>query len=373
MEMLQKDDLKILKTFWEDEIVASSAYLALSKRFKGERRKNILALSDIEKGHAKLLEQIVAESFGVKFKMSLRLRLRILFRKILARIMPLTFMLNYLEERSAIIAYSRALEKFKDLPGVYSKIKQIIHDEIEHESVLARMLIDESGYINTIKDAIYGMTDSLVEILALVIGSISIIADPLLVGLVGLIATIGGAFSMTAGAYLSAKSQMDVYEWSVTEINIKKSLMPETLRAHLKDILMERGIVEDSANMIADSLSNNAEALSRLVEALASEEKPQNPISVAKTTGAYYVLGALPAIIPFFIGGILRAPVLIITLVAIAIASVITFIAGILTAILSGEKVIKKSILNVLIVIGAALAAYVVAILARMLLGIETL
>ncbi|MCR8433524.1 MAG: VIT1/CCC1 transporter family protein [Candidatus Korarchaeota archaeon] len=372
MSAIIKEDLKMLKIFWEGEVVASEVYSALSKTAKGERKKHFLVISNMEKSHAKILEGI-AESFGMKFRIPLRLRLKILFRKILARIMPLTFVMNYLEERSAIIAYSKALEKFKDFPELYSKVKQIIYDEIEHEFDLANLLTAKSSYVATIKDAIYGMTDSLVEILALVIGSAGIIADPIVVGLIGLIASIGGSFSMTAGAYLSAKSERDVLKWKLMEVNIKKNLMPETLSTHLKSTLLERGIEEESAKVVVDSIGNNVEALSKFAEAIITEESPPNPVSVAKITGIYYILGALPAIIPFFIGGIFNISVPIITIIAIGISSIITFIAGIFTAILSGEKILRKATLNVLIVIGAAMAAYGVATLARILLGIEIL
>ena len=287
--------------------------------------------------------------------------------------MPLTFILNYLEkgEREAILAYSEFLSKFRDIPGMYQRIRRVVYDEIEHELSFVEMLVGESGYLATIKDAIYGMTDSLVEILALVIGLAGIIANPITVGLAGLISAIGGTFSMTTGAYLSARSQNDIYEGKVMELRAKKIVALDTLERELKRILVEKGVKENIVDMLIENIRDDSDTLSNLTEKLVIEETPKNPRKVAKTTGTYYILGALPAILPFFIGGVLGISTPIIALIAITIASITTFVAGILTAVLSGVNILRKAILNVLMVIGAALATYGIATIARIFIGIE--
>ena len=373
MLRLDKKDLKILKAFWEDEIIASEVYKSLAKKAKPQRKELFLKLAEMERSHAELWQSIAKKYFQARFKITLGLRIKIFFHKVLAKLMPLTFILNYLErnEREATIAYSEFLEKFKDVPEMYQSIQKVVYDEIEHELTFIEMLVGEESYLATIKDAIYGMTDSLVEILALVIGLAGIIANPLTVGLAGLISTLGGTFSMTTGAYLSTRSQNDIYEGKIRELNARKSIAKDTLESELIRVLSERGIREDVARGLVESLRDNPEALSNLVEKLTIEETPRNPWEVAKTTGFYYVLGALPAILPFFIGGFLGASTPIIAMVAITIASITTFIAGILTAVLSGVGVLRKAIMNVFMVIGAALATFGLATIARIFIGIE--
>ncbi len=370
---LTEEDKKVIRAFWEDEIIASEVYLALANKVKDEQRELFLKLSEMERGHAELWNEMAKEFMGEEFRKTFGLKIKIFFQKILARIMPLTFILNYLEkgEREAILAYSEFLSKFRDIPGMYQRIRRVVYDEIEHELSFVEMLVGESGYLATIKDAIYGMTDSLVEILALVIGLAGIIANPITVGLAGLISAIGGTFSMTTGAYLSARSQNDIYEGKVMELRAKKIVALDTLERELKRILVEKGVKENIVDMLIENIRDDSDTLSNLTEKLVIEETPKNPRKVAKTTGTYYILGALPAILPFFIGGVLGISTPIIALIAITIASITTFVAGILTAVLSGVNILRKAILNVLMVIGAALATYGIATIARIFIGIE--
>ena len=287
--------------------------------------------------------------------------------------MPITFIQNYLElgEVTATIEYAKFLEKLKEDEEYFLKVKMVVYDEIEHEQRFAEMLIGEKSYLDRVKDAIYGMTDSLVEILALVIGLASVIADPLTIGLAGLISTIGGTFSMTTGAFLSAKSQNEVYEGKMMDLEARKLVAPDTLAEKFVFELTERGIDRSIAEQIAQELTQKPEELKTFVASLSIDETKTDPKETAFTTGKYYILGALPAILPFFIGALMHTPSITIAIIAIIIASLTAFIAGIYTAVLSGVSVIKKSITNVLMIVGAAIATYAIGSLARVLLGIE--
>lgn len=373
MVNLDRKDLKKIYDFWEDEVISTIVYKTLAKKATKEKQEIFLKLADMEAKHAGVWSEIAQKYFNVKFKLKLKTKIKIFFYKLLSKLMPLTFMLNYLElgEVTATLEYARFLEKFKDEPETYNIIKNVVYDEIEHEHRFAEMLIGEKGYINKIKDAIYGMTDSLVEILALVIGLSGVISNPLTIGLAGLISTIGGTFSMTTGAFLSAKSQNEVYEGKMMDLDARKMVAPETLAEKLIIELESRGVSSDIAKQIADELMQKPEELKNMVATLAVEEAETDPKETAKTTGIYYILGALPAILPFFIGYLLSTPTITIAILAVLIASLTAFIAGIYTAVLSGVSVMKKSIMNVLMIIGAALATYAIGSVARILLGIE--
>ena len=356
-------------------MVATELYSFMAHhKAKDKKAKEIfMEISRMESGHAEIWNAVAEHLGGKKFRGGLSLSLKKLRVKLLSLIMPLTFMMYYLEldERSAIIEYSRILRYFKDYPEFYSKIVGVIKDEIGHELRMFDMLLGTGTRVGRIKEAIYGMTDSLVEILALVIGLAGVIREPLLVGLAGFISAIGGTFSMTSGSFLAARSERDLYLGRIRELKIREELGGEFLLADLKDALIEKGVPEKEATKIVSSMGEFSPTILRnLLQSLTTEEPPA-PGQVAKTTGTYYILGALPAILPFFIAAILGLSSTVAVIFALFAAAIVSFVAGIFTAVLSGISIKKKSIGNVVIIIGAAMATYLIATLARMFLGIE--
>ncbi|MGQ4834313.1 MAG: VIT1/CCC1 transporter family protein [Candidatus Asgardarchaeia archaeon] len=365
--------LELLKDFWEDEMIATELYKFLAKKASKEKVELFKKISEMEKAHAEIWSKIAEIKFSVKFKSSFSLKIKTFFMKLLAFIMPLTFMVYYLEldERSAVLNYSKLLEMFKKEPQEYSLVKRVIRDEIDHENQLVEMILGETSYISKAKDAIYGMTDSLVEILALVIGLAGFSANPLIIGLAGLISSIGGTFSMTSGAYLSTKSQNDIYEGKVREIDIKEVVSIESLKDSLVAGLKEKGVDTETAKHVVEIIGNNTNVLKNLVKSLSIEESYTNPKDAAVTTGVYYILGALPAIVPFFIPLIIPLTSVHAAIIAVIAAAIVSFFSGIFTAVLSGISIKKKSLENVIIIIGAAFATYLIGTLARMFLGVE--
>ncbi|MEX0567838.1 MAG: VIT1/CCC1 transporter family protein [Candidatus Njordarchaeota archaeon] len=362
-----------VKEFWEDEIIASSIYRFMSKKSKRKKKEMFEKLASMEDSHADFWHNFALKYMGRRFKKSIRLRIKIFFYKLLAFFLPVTFMIYYLElgERSATLEYSIILENFEAMPEVYEQIKKIIYDEIEHEANFSEILIGSKSKIASIKDAIYGMTDSLVEILALVIGLAGITGNTLAIGLTGLIAAIGGTFSMTTGAYLSTKSQKDIYEGEISEIEAKANTAPDLLEKDLEVLLREKGLSDSVIQGIIGKMKDDIGALKNMVKHLKVEEEPPSPGSIAKVTGVYYVLGSLPAIIPFFVAYFLSISPIFAAIISILSASVTAFFAGIFTAVLSGTGIKKKAILNVLMIVGSAFATYTIGTLARILLGIE--
>ncbi len=363
-----------IKDFWEDEIVSTSVYGYLSRKAKGEKSSLFKEISEMEKTHADFWNGIATELYSKTYKVGIGTRIKRFFMKILALIMPLSFIVYYLEqdERVGIIRYAEVLEKFKHDPNIYPQLEKIITQEIQHETHLIKLLLGEEEHLKRIKDAIYGMTDSLVEILALVIGLAGVFQNqPLLVGLAGLIAAIGGTFSMTSGAYLSAKSQNDIYTGKVKEIEIKGIIGTQFLKEELIEALESHEIKPETAIKIASALEKDPNVMKTLLKQLAIEESPEDAKSSAITTGFYYIIGALPPITPFFVAAIVGSNAVVAAIFAVVLSATVSFLSGLYTAVLSGISVKKTAINNVLIIIGATMATFFIGSLARTFLGIE--
>ena len=244
-------------------------------------------------------------------------------------------------------------------------------DEILHEATLTKMILGSSSQMENIKEAIYGMTDSLVEILALVIGLASITGSLLLIGLSGLLASIGGTFSMVSGAYLSVQSQNNIYEGKVSDIHAKKMVGSKYLARDLEIGLVEKGLDENIAKEIASKVIEDDEALLGLAEAIMIEEELEDPMKAAVTTGVYYIFGALPAFVPFFVAIPFGLSPLATVVIALFLSGLLAFVAGIFTAVLSGIGIWAKATKNVVITIGAALATYLFGTVVKAFLGVN--
>ena len=367
--------LSEIRDFWIDEEISTAVYGFMSRKVSPNKATIFKEIADMESNHAKMWNnEIAQELYVTQFKKGFVLRIKIFFMELLALIMPLSFMIYYLElnERIGFIRYTEALEKYQDNKKVYSILESIISQEITHEASFIDLLLGEESHLKRVKDAIYGMTDSLVEILALVIGLAGVIqGQPLIVGLAGLISAIGGTFSMTSGAYLSAKSQNDIYNGKIREVDLKEVIGGSYLKDSLTDALTAKDIKPDIAEKITSLIGNDVDVMKTLFKRLEIEESPDDAKSSGLTTGIYYIIGALPALIPFFVAPFFHINSVVAAIIAITLAAIVSFIAGIYTAVLSGISIKKTPISNVLIIIGSAIITYFIGSLARTALGIQ--
>ena len=76
---LTEEDKKVIRAFWEDEIIASEVYLALANKVKDEQRELFLKLSEMERGHAELWNEMAKEFMGEEFRKTFGLKIKILF------------------------------------------------------------------------------------------------------------------------------------------------------------------------------------------------------------------------------------------------------------------------------------------------------
>lgn len=364
----------MLEDFYEDEIISYNFYAFLGNRAKNNVKAKFLEMAGMEKEHARIWREDIGINYPIAINISRRAKIRLFFLKLLALFLPLSFMINYIElgERGALQQYTDALKFFGESnEHIRDQIQYIMKDEILHEATLAALILGSSSKISNVKEAIYGMTDSLIEILALVIGLASIMNSLLLIGLSGMLAAIGGTFSMVSGAYLSVQSQNDIYVGKQSDLHAKHKLGAKYVADDLQQSLIEKGLVESIAKDIAQKVADEKAALLGLAETVIIEEELADPKAAATTTGIYYVLGSLPTFVPFFIAIPFGLSPMTAALIAVGLSAILAFVAGVFTAVLSGINIGGKGIKNVLITIGAALVTYLFGTIARSILGIS--
>ena len=358
------------KAFWEDEYIATRIYRSIAQRRK-DKAQTYNELSDMESRHGALWERMYSEnSANEKPRASFWLKAKLGLSKVLLRLIGLSAFVRYLElsESAAIRTYGALLDA-PELRDHHDEIKGVILDEVYHEVTLLSEVIKVKGDVDDIRNAVYGMVDSLVEVLAVVVGLAVVLVNPVVVALGGIIAASAGTLSMSAGAYLSTKSQSDIVAGRIADLSVRARVMPEMHSERIGQRLREWGLTDSVAAEVAAEVAGNrnlAEAMGKAVDLGLSEDSVENPIRAARTAGVYYFIGSLAPIAPFLamIGG--RLGIALAILFSLAMLS----FASAIIAMLSGVGVKRKVFEMDAVALAAAFATFVIGFVARTFLGI---
>jgi len=321
--------LSALEVNWQTEMEDYATYKALALGEPDSRRRYVLrGLAAAEKHHAllwadeinslggpKLIYQGSADGRAAPFSGAGGVdselhRLRI-------------------EERSGIERYSKQVLVLTDEP-TQTILREVIADENEHYKALsglirarpplpnmdgtqARVALaallaarkkrhpEAAGWLN---DAIYAAHDGLGSIFGIVSGVAgATLGKSHYVLIAGLAGMVGSALSAGTGAYLTSKSERELYDAGLFREREAVDYDESESREVLALSLQVRGLPEDVAARLAHLLAENKEgfikALAR-TRANVSEENLSNPWVAALTGFAATAIGAFVPIIPFF-------------------------------------------------------------------------
>ncbi|MHB8452066.1 MAG: VIT1/CCC1 transporter family protein [Mycobacteriales bacterium] len=187
-----------------------------------------------------------------------------------------------------------------------------------------------------IREVVFGAQDGLTSNLALVAGVSGAAVSRSTVLVAGLAGLVGGAISMAVGAYISTKSQRDVFAYELAQER-------EQLRSHfyverieLAEILMREGLEADAAHRASEALSTN-EAV--MLKTMAEKElgipyaPAGSPLTDAGVMGVSFAVGAGVPLAAYLAlaGGLALVTAIVATLAAL-------FLIGVAKAVLAGEN-----------------------------------
>jgi len=320
----------LTKKYYLGEMKDHEVYARLSRLERNNELKNSLSnLSRVEREHAKFFSQLLKKQ-GINVENEKVSKVLISFSIFLRYILGLSLTLKILErgESDAIKKYIDYL-KNSDLDENDKKLlKNIIIDEMFHEDFFEESEEKVAKRTEKIRDAVYGMSDGLVEVLASVAGLAPVLLKSIFVAIGGLVVGISGSLSMAIGAYLSVKAQRDYSDSKVKLERIKDEIKGE---------------------------KKNEE-----------EENFSNPLSSAINTGLFYIIGAMFPILPFFFLGGIYALVLSFSLVVISQS-----VTSIIISILSGTPILKSLFRTVTLTVLAAIGTYVIGNIIHSVIGIS--
>jgi vacuolar iron transporter family protein len=200
-------------------------------------------------------------------------------------------------------------------------LRGILRDEFEHEDAVVTG--DEERRINPerVRNIFLGLNDGLVEIVGAVSGFFGAFGEPATVLIAGTTTAMAGALSMAAGAWVATSSESEVRETEVA----RRRFLGETV----------------------------------------ARETPESPFTAALLVGTSYLAGALVPMLPIAAGAHNALPsVLGAGVVVVGVSTILAF--------LSGMRIRRRVITNLVIMAAAAAVTYGIGIATKLVWGIAT-
>lgn len=154
------------------------------------------------------------------------------------------------------------------------------------------------------RDIILGVNDGLVSMFLLVVGVVGGGLDSGPVLLTALAGALAGAISMAAGEYLATKSQDQVLEaeLKLERVHIRDHRQQEL--DQLREMFADMGLLEEDVDMVVTAFDRSDDAILNAMKALEFgfvDSERRSPYRAMVASGALFMVGSLPSIVPFLI------------------------------------------------------------------------
>jgi VIT1/CCC1 family predicted Fe2+/Mn2+ transporter len=182
--------------------------------------------------------------------------------------------------------------------------------------------------------AVFGVSDGLVTNVSLVLGIAGAHPAVGLVRLAGLAGLIGGAFSMSAGEYVSMRAQRELLERELELERHEIRHRPEGERRELVRIYENRGVEPEIARKLAGEMMRTPELA---LETHAREELGitpgtlGSPVQAAVSSFATFAVGALIPLLPWLVTSgtaAILASVIVTAFAALVVGGALSFFTG---------------------------------------------
>lgn len=177
--------------------------------------------------------------------------------------------------------------------------------------------------------AVLGINDGLVTNVCLILAVAGAHASSGSVRLAGFASLLAGAFSMAAGEWVSVRSQVELFHSLIEEIRRLIARNPRLVLDELSSHLEEAGFGRATAQTAAAELPLAEERFLSFTARTVFGVNPDelgSPLTAAVTSLAYFAMGAIVPLLPWFVvhGGVAEAASIVLTGVAsVAVGAVV--------------------------------------------------
>jgi VIT1/CCC1 family predicted Fe2+/Mn2+ transporter len=323
----QQAAVRRLLEAWRGEVQAGQVYQLLAEREKDARRAQIIrAMAEAEQTHRVRIENRLRE-LGEPIPEPNSVRLSS-WLKLQARLAPLPRMLARMEAAEEEEITDRYKRPTGD-SGTDALLAEIRHEEQSHSRQLKGIQAAEGGDARDrsfggpqarldrilgregwhrsgsgwISASIYGANDGLAAVFGIVSGVSGATGGSSLVLTAGLAGAIASALSMATGAFLAERSEAEVSAANVARERREIEENPEEEREELSLFYQLKGVDKESADMLAEKLSEDPDAMLKVLAAEelgGASESGGHPVQSAFAAGMSTFLGAMVPVLPFF-------------------------------------------------------------------------
>jgi vacuolar iron transporter family protein len=159
-----------------------------------------------------------------------------------------------------------------------------------------------AGLLGEIREAVFGAQDGLISTLAVVLTVAAATRESYPVLVAGLASALAGIFSMSAGEYMSSKSQREIFEAQIAAEQEEVDQRPAEAEAEVAYMLEEEGLERESALRVAGEIASSKPVLLKTMvekELGLTSGEDGSPLRGAMIMGAAFGAAALIPIVPF--------------------------------------------------------------------------
>lgn len=136
-------------------------------------------------------------------------------------------------------------------------VKALANEHAQKRTEQAAQQSGETGRSEYIGSLVYGALDGIITTFAIASGVVGAGLSPGIILVLGLANVLGDGFSMATGAYLSSKSEQEVYEHEQEHAAEKISQSPEDERKTLAKLYVGRNYLKEDARKMVEIVSKD--------------------------------------------------------------------------------------------------------------------
>ncbi len=214
-----------------------------------------------------------------------------------------------------------------------------------------------------IRDWVYGGIDGAVTTFAVVAGVAGAALSTDIVLILGFANLVADGFSMAAGNLSSSRTEAEQYDRLVGQVHRRIAADPERERETLRRIYREKGYADDQVDELVETLSSNEPGWARtmMVEEFGLAPVTRNAWLAAGSTYAAFLLCGIVPLIPYVLG------------LGFAVSGVMTavvfFVIGSLRSLWTDATWYRSGAVTLAIGGAAAVMAYVIGYLLKLIVG----
>lgn len=186
----------------------------------------------------------------------------------------------------------------------------------------------QADLLSEIREAVFGAQDGLVSTLAVVSAVGAATGEPFPVLVAGLASALAGVFSMSAGEYMSSKSQREIFDAQIATEAEEVDERPAEAEAEVAFLLQQEGLGREAAYRVAREIAGSKQVLLKTMvekELGLVVDGGESPLRGAAIMGASFGLAALVPILPY-----LLLPVAVAVYASVLLTGLALFAMGVL-------------------------------------------